>query len=327
MPRPVFLGEPYVRAIVFDNGLALRRDYPEPKRTAGESIVKVLTAGICGTDLELTRGYMAWRGVLGHEFVGRVVESENRDLLGCRVVGSINAACRRCRFCAQGLGRHCPNRTVLGILGRDGAFADLLALPDENLHPVPEAVPDELAVFTEPVAAAYEILEQKAIPRNHRILVLGDGRLGAIVAMVMAAEDYDVVVAGHYRGKLAALSALGLTARPESELTGGYDVVVDCTGTSAGLSRALEMVRPRGTVVLKSTAADGANLNLAPAVVNEVTMLGSRCGRMGPALDALAAGRVDPRPLVSDVFPLDDGRAAFEAAGKAPNFKILLKIS
>jgi threonine dehydrogenase-like Zn-dependent dehydrogenase len=316
-----------MRAIVLDNGLAFRSDYPPPARPPGESIVRVLTAGICGTDLELARGYMGWKGVLGHEFVGEVVESETSGLVGRRVVGGINAACRRCRLCAQGLERHCPNRTVLGILGRDGAFADLLALPDGNLYPVPDSVPDELAVFTEPVAAAYEILEQTAIPRNYRVLVLGDGRLGAVAAMVLAAEDYHVTVGGHHREKLAAISALGLAAQPEAELDGGYDVVIDCTGSGAGLLRALELVRPRGTIVLKSTAAAGANLNLAPAVVNEINILGSRCGRMSPALDALAAGRLDPRPLISGIFPLDDGLQALEAAGKTSNLKILIKVS
>ncbi len=316
-----------MRAIVVDNGLVFRRDYPRPAPTPGESIVRVLTAGVCGTDLELARGYMGWQGVLGHEFVGEVVESDTCGLAGRRVVGEINAACGRCRLCAQGLERHCPNRTVLGILGRDGAFADFLTLPDKNLHPVPGSVPDELAVFTEPVAAAYEILEQRKFPRNYRILVLGDGRLGALAAMVLAAEDYDVTVGGRHREKLAALAALGLSTQLEAAVEGGYDVVIDCTGSGAGLLRALELVRPRGTVVLKSTAAAGANLNLARAVVNEITMLGSRCGRMGPALDALAAGRLDPRPLISAVFPLDDGLAALEAAGKASNFKILLKVS
>lgn len=299
-----------MRAIVIDNGLVFRRDYARPTRVPGESIVRVLTVGICGTDLELARGYMGSQGVLGHE-----------------LVGEINAACGRCRFCAQGLGRHCPDRTVLGILGRDGAFADLLALPDRNLHPVPDSVPDDMAVFTEPVAAAYEILEQRQFPRDDRFLVLGDGRLGAIVAMVLAAQDYDVTVGGRHRQKLATLAALGLSTATEAEIGGGYHVVVDCTGSGAGLLRALEMVRPRGTVMLKSTAAAGANLNLAPAVVNEITMIGSRCGQMGPALDALAAGKLDPRPPISAVFPLDDGLAALEATGKTSNFKVLLKVS
>ncbi len=315
-----------MRAIVIDNGVTLRADYPEPKPSPGESIVRVRMAGICGTDLELARGYMAYRGVPGHEFVGEVVHGGDKSLIGRRVVGGINAACGRCRMCARGLGRHCPNRTVLGILNRDGVFADLFALPDENLHAVPDSVPDDLAVFTEPIAAAYEVLEQWKIPRNYRILVLGDGRLGGIVAIVLAAEDYDVTVGGHHREKLTALADLGLTARDERELEGGYDVVVDCTGSNAGFSRALELVRPRGTIVLKSTAAAGANLNLAPVVINEITVMGSRCGRMEPALDALRQGKVDPRPLISAVFPLDDGIAALKTANTAPNFKILLKV-
>lgn len=315
-----------MRAIVVDNGVGLRTNYPEPKQSPGESIVRVRMAGICGTDLELARGYMAYRGVPGHEFVGEVVQGVDKSLIGQRVVGGINAACGRCRMCARGLGRHCPNRTVLGILNRDGVFADLFALPDENLHVVPDSVPDDLAVFTEPVAAAYEVLEQWKIPRNYRILVLGDGRLGGVVAMVMAAEDYDVTVGGHHQEKLTALAELGLTTVDERELDGGYDVVVDCTGSNAGFSRALELVRPRGTIVLKSTAAAGANLNLAPVVINEITVMGSRCGRMEPALEALRGGKVDPRPLISAVFPFDDGLAALKTADAAPNFKILLKV-
>lgn len=313
-----------MRAIVIDNGVSLRHDYPEPANMPGESIVRVRIAGICGTDLELAKGYMGFRGIPGHEFVGEVVETADSALRGRRVVGEINAACGACRACAEGLGRHCPNRTVLGILGRDGAFADYLRLPDRNLVPVPESIPDELAVFIEPLAAAYEIFEQIRIARNHRVLVLGDGRLGALVAMALKAEGYDVVVGGHHPEKA---QRLGLAVRHEIDLNDRYDVVVDCTGSTKGFTRALELVRPRGTLVLKSTAAASADLNLAPVVINEITVLGSRCGRFAPALDAMASGKIDPRALISATLPLDDGLQALDEAAKSSNFKVLLKVS
>jgi threonine dehydrogenase-like Zn-dependent dehydrogenase len=313
-----------MRAIVIDKGVSLRRDYREPANTPGESIVRVRMAGICGTDLELAKGYMGYRGVPGHEFVGEVVETSNSALRGRRVVGEINAACGECRACAEALGRHCPNRTVLGILGRDGAFADYLRLPERNLISVPDSIPDELAVFVEPLAAAYEILEQIRIPRNRSVLVLGDGRLGALVAMTLKAEGYDIVVGGHHPEKA---QALGLVIEHESDLNDRYDVVIDCTGSSRGFTRALELVRPRGTLILKSTAAGSADLNLAPVVINEITVLGSRCGRFAPALNALASGKIDPRPLISATLALDDGLHGLDEAAKSSNFKVLLKVS
>ena len=313
-----------MRAIVIDNGVSLRRDYPEPAPRTGESIVRVRLAGICGTDLELEKGYMGFRGVPGHEFVGEVVESDNSSMLRRRVVGEINAGCGACHSCAEGLARHCPNRTVLGILGRDGAFADCLRLPDRNLILLPDSIPDEMAVFVEPLAAAYEIFEQIKIPHNHPVLVLGDGRLGILVAMTMRAEGYDVDVAGHHRERARPL---GFDVKREREVNDRYEVAVDCTGSIRGFSRALELVRPRGTLILKSTAAASADLNLAPVVINEITVLGSRCGRFAPAIDALASGKIDPRPLISATLSLDDGPHALDEAAKSSNFKILLKVS
>jgi alcohol dehydrogenase len=313
-----------MRAIVIDNGTSLRRDYPEPAPVAGESIVRVRMAGICGTDLELAKGYMGYRGVPGHEFVGEVIDTANPALRGRRVVGEINAACGACRDCADGLGRHCAHRTVLGILGRDGAFADYLRLPECNLIAIPDSISDELAVFVEPVAAAYEIFEQIKIAKNQRILILGDGRLGTIVAMAMKAEGHDVVIGGHHPQRA---ERLGIVVENERELNDRFDVVVDCTGTSSGFSRALELVRPRGAVILKSTAAASAALNLAPIVINEITVLGSRCGRFAPAIGALASGKIDPRPLISASFSLNDGLRAIEQAAQPSNFKILLKVS
>jgi len=314
-----------MRALLLDRQPILRGDYPDPTPAPGESIVRVRMAGICGTDLELARGYMSYRGVPGHEFVGEVVDTGAGALAGRRMVGEINAACGRCAWCLDGLGRHCPDRTVLGIAGRDGAFAEYLRLPDENLIALPDSVSDEVGVFVEPVAAIYEIFEQTRLRRDHQIAVLGDGRLGALAAIVLRAEGYAPVLAGHHREKLDRLTALGLEVQLEDSLDAGFDVVVDCTGQSAGLNRALALVRPRGTVILKSTAAAGATLNLAQAVINEITIVGSRCGPFAPAITALASGKVDPRPLVSGIFALEDAQAAFAAAGRSPNFKVLLK--
>ncbi|HZC46517.1 MAG TPA: alcohol dehydrogenase catalytic domain-containing protein, partial [Candidatus Acidoferrum sp.] len=313
------------RALVFDHQLEFRSDYPDPVAKPGESIVHVSVAGICGTDLEIARGYMQYRGVPGHEFAGRVVESQNASLRGKRVVGEINAGCGRCATCAAGLSRHCPNRTVLGILGRDGAFAEFLRLPDANLIPIPDSMPDEVAAFVEPLAAAYEIFEQVHLARNEAIVVLGDGRLGAIVALALKGEKYLPIVAGHHPEKLARLTNLGLQTAEESTLLEKFDVTIDCTGNEYGFRRAVELVRPRGKIILKSTAAAAAEINFAPIVVNEITVIGSRCGRFQPALDALAAGKIDPRPLIDETFALNEGIAAFEAAKNPLNFKILLR--
>ncbi|HKV56591.1 MAG TPA: alcohol dehydrogenase catalytic domain-containing protein, partial [Candidatus Binataceae bacterium] len=301
-------------------------DWPAPSPRLGESLIRVRMAGICGTDLELARGYMGYRGVPGHEFVGEVVESETTAIIGSRVAGEINAGCRDCEPCLAGLQRHCANRTVLGILGRDGAFADFLTLPDENLVALPDAIPDELAVFVEPVAAAYEIFEQTHLSRNERILVLGDGRLGALVGLALWAEAYTPVVGGHHADKLELLAALGLQTVLDEHLEPAFDTIIDCTGNPDGFRRALELVRPRGRIILKSTAASAGELNLAPIVINEVTIVGSRCGRFAPAVEAIASGKIDPRPLISAMYPLSDALAAFEAARDPQNFKVLLKI-
>src|ERR1039458_4912586 len=265
-----------MRALVFDRNLEFRSDYPDPVAAPDESIVRVGVAGICGTDLEIARGYMQYRGVPGHEFAGRVIESKNASLAGRRVVGEINAGCA---MCASGLARHCPNRTVLGILGRDGAFAEFLRLPDANLIPIPDSIPDEVAIFTEPVAAAYEIFEQVHLSRNQTIAVIGDGRLGAIVALALKGEKYQPLLAGHHREKLARLAELGLETAEESSVRDKFEVVIDCSGSGSGFRRAVELARPRGKVILKSTAAAAAEINLAPIVVNEITVIGSRCGR------------------------------------------------
>jgi threonine dehydrogenase-like Zn-dependent dehydrogenase len=316
-----------MRALVVDPNLTFQSHYPDPAPTARETIVRVSLAGICGTDLELMRGYMGYQGIPGHEFVGRVTDTNDPNLRGQRVVGEISAACGGCSYCRSGLARHCPERTVLGIVGRDGAFAEYLRLPNENLLPVPDSIPDETAVFTEPLAAVYEIFEQLHLARDRTIVVLGGGRLGALTALALKRESYMTIVAGHHPEKLDRLGSLGLSTSLEQDLKERFDYVVDCTGHGDGLRRATELVKPRGTIILKSTAAAGAALNLAPLVINEITVVGSRCGRFAPALAALASGRLDPRPLIDGTFPLEEGAAAMEAAAKSLNFKILLKPS
>ena len=227
----------------------------------------------------------------GHEFVGEVVDTRPAALAGRRVVGEINAGCGRCALCLDGLGRHCPNRTVLGIVGRDGAFAEYLRLPDENLIALPDSIFRRARRLRRASRRDLRDLRADQLRRDHRIAVLGDGRLGALAAIVLRAEDYAAVLAGHHRDKLDRLAALGLEAQLEDQLEPGFDVVIDCTGNSAGLNRALALVRPRGMVILKSTAAAGASLNLAKAVVNEITIVGSRCGRFAPAIAAIASGK------------------------------------
>jgi len=307
--------------------VALRDDYPMPNPRRGESLVRVRLAGICGTDLEMTRGYMGFNGIPGHEFVGEVVSTTTSALAGRRVVGEINAACGDCDFCRANMGRHCPKRSVLGILGRGGAFGEYLCLPDRNLIPVPDAVADEAAVFTEPLAAAFEIFEQTTIEPGEQVAILGDGRLGAIVALAMKARGLSPIVGGHHEDKMKRLAGAGIAAQPEDRLRTGFDVVVDCTGSAKGLARALELVRPRGKLILKTTVAGSAGVNLAPIVINEIQVLGSRCGRFRPALDALRSGAIDPRPLISGIYPLEEGLPALARASEKSKFKILLKAS
>lgn len=316
-----------MRALTLSRSLQFRRDYPDPAAAPGESLVKVGLAGICGTDLELARGYLGFAGIPGHEFVGIVVESTEHSLVGERVVGEINAGCGHCEQCAVGLERHCPHRTVLGILGRDGSFAQYLRLPDENLIRVPDEIEDEAAVFAEPIAAAYEIFEQVDLQRSHSILILGDGRLATLVALAMKAEGYAPTIGGHHREKLSRLNNLGFETRAESDLRGQFDIVVDCTGASAGFARAIELTQPRGTVILKSTVAGEASLNLAAVVINEIKVVGSRCGRLRTAIAALASRKIDPKPLVSQIYPLAEWREAFAAAGSPSSLKILLRPS
>lgn len=311
-----------MRALRWDGShLTVARAAREPTPGPGDALVRVHLAGICRTDLEITRGYLGFRGTPGHEWVGHVEAAPDPTLAGARVVGEINLACGACPACAAGLGRHCPARRVLGIAGADGAFAERLVVPAANLHRVPGAVPDRDAVFTEPLAAAFEILEQCPQVAGTRAVVLGDGKLGLLVAQVLGAAGAGVTVCGRHAANLVRARALGLAT---GEPAGGADLVVDATGSPAGLAAALALVRPRGTVVLKTTVAAEHRIDLAPAVINEVTVLGSRCGPFAPALAALAAGRVSVAPLVEAVYPLDEGVAAFARAATPGTLKVLI---
>jgi threonine dehydrogenase-like Zn-dependent dehydrogenase len=314
-----------VRAIAFAGGRAVVVERPDPVPAPGEAVVRVRLAGICGTDLEIARGYMGFAGIPGHEFVGVVESSPDPAWVGRRVVGEINAACGRCETCARGLGRHCPSRTVLGILGRDGAFAERLRLPLANLREVPAAVPDEAAVFCEPLAAAWEVLEQVVVPAGSRTAVLGAGRLGQLCARVLARAGAPPLVLGRSEGKLALARAAGLeAARADAAIERGFDLVIEATGSPQGLARALALVRPRGTIVLKSTYHGSAPIALAPVVIDEITIVGSRCGRFEPALAHLAADPALVAGLRTACFALDDAASAFALASDRASMKVLL---
>ena len=309
-----------------DRRLRRRPDAPEPSVPEGEALVRVLRAGICGTDLELARGYYPFSGIPGHEFVGRVEQAPGHaEWVGRRVAGEINASCGRCAACVAGRRTHCENRTVLGIKGRNGAFAERLALPVGNLHAVPDALPDEAAVFVEPVAAALQVQEQVRVGRNDRVVVVGDGRLGNLIAQTLALTGCDLLVIGRHPDKLALLEARGIRVGSRADLRPRQaDIAVECTGNADGLALAREAVRARGAIVLKSTYRGAVTLELSPFVVDEVTLVGSRCGPFAPALDLLASGRVDVAPLVHARYPLSDGVAAFEHAARPGVLKVLL---
>ena len=324
--------------------LSLRTGYPRPSskiedggsRMVGatgsrppspKALVRVHLAGICATDLQIFKGYMGFKGVPGHEFVGTVSDGPE-DILGKRVVGEINFGCGDCEACHRDLSRHCPNRTVMGILNADGAFAEFVAAPAGNLHPVPEMISDEEAVFSEPLAAAFEILTQIQLNPGDDVLVLGDGKLGNLCAQALRLSGAKVTVLGKHADKLALIKRAGVRTILLSDWQPRlFDVVVEATGSAAGLDLALGAVRPRGTLVLKSTVAGSHAVSLAPVVINEINLLGSRCGPFPDALDALAGKQVSVTPLIDKIYPLSDGLAAIAHAATRGSRKILLRPS
>lgn len=319
-----------MRAVVFDNGLKLDKNYAKPSPQKGEALIKVNTIGICNTDYEITKGYMGYKGVLGHEFTGVVEEinADDKSLLNKRVVGEINCGCGECEWCHQGLERHCPNRSTLGIWQREGCFAEYVCLPVKNLLEIPENVTDEEAVFTEPLAAALEILEQIHIPPYKKVVVLGDGKLGLMIALALNAAGLDLVLIGKHENKLEIAKNQGVKTKllSDVEIKKEYDFVVEATGSISGFETSLALTKPRGTLILKSTIAASKEFNFAPVVVDEITIVGSRCGQFAPALRLLESGRIDVKPLISDIFELDESIAAFERNKEKSSIKVIVKV-
>ena len=319
-------GRARMKALVF-NGKPRVAEVPMPRARAGEALIRVLSAGICQTDLEILKGYMGFTGILGHEFVGLVHESSNEHLIGKRVVGEINCVCHQCEYCRLEMPHHCMNRTVLGIAGRDGAFAEFVALPEENLHIVPQSIRDDVAVFAEPTAAAFRILEQITLSPDDRVIILGDGKLSALIAQVLWSHTKNLICVGKHRWKMQLLNELHIaTVHINDPIERGADVVIDATGSHEGFARALELVRPEGIVVLKTTSTHPTAVDLSVPVVNEVRVIGSRCGPFRPALEALAMGTVEVRPMVTETYKLDDALQALERATEQDVMKVLLHL-
>lgn len=307
-----------MKALVFDGRLLMHEDYPLPQPPPGEVRVRVRRAGICNTDIEITKGYMRYHGVLGHEFVGELSD-------GTRVVGEINAYDGRCDRCQRGDVTHCRNRSVLGILRRDGSMAEYLTLPERNLHRVPERVSDAQAVFVEPLAAALEITERVHVRPSDRVIVLGDGKLGLLVAQVLQLTGCQLTVLGHHARKLAIVQRRGIaTADQPDKLSDGVDVAIDCSGHASGFELARRLLRPRGTLVLKSTFHGTQELAFAPLVVDEISIVGSRCGPFAPALRLLEQGLIDVDALLDAEYPLDRGLEAFAQAMTPGTLKVQL---
>lgn len=315
-----------MRALVLDGALRWVEDHPLPELLPGAALIQVRVAGICNTDLELLRGYAQFQGIPGHEFVGDVVRAPDApEWEGRRVVGEINLACGRCRMCRAGHTSHCLERKTLGICDHDGAFAEYLALPVRNLHVVPDALPDDVAVFAEPLAAACEIPERIHIRPTDRVVVVGDGKLGLLCAQVLSLTGCDLVLLGHHPEKLDIVGRLGVcTALSAETVAAGVDVVVEATGHPEGYVVARQLLRPRGTLVLKSTYRGSLNVNHAADVVDEVTLIGSRCGPFAPALRLLEREVVDVQPLIHARYAFADALAAFEHAARPGALKILL---
>jgi threonine dehydrogenase-like Zn-dependent dehydrogenase len=316
-----------VIAIHLQGGDVEIRKSSTPKRPKGYALLRLRLAGICNTDLELQRGYYGFRGRPGHEFVADVVAADSAECVGKRVVGEINLACQKCDWCRRGLQRHCPHRTVLGIVKHPGAFAQFLTLPEKNLHLVPRAMRDERAVFTEPVAAACEILDQVKIPKETEVAVLGDGKLGLLISQTLAAHRAKVHQFGRHREKLRIAERAGVTGEVVRRFlpVSRYGVVVDATGSSSGLEQAIRMTQPRGTVVCKSTVHDEVPIDMAPVIVNEISLVGSRCGRFEPALRLLATQKIHTDEMIDSRFPLSRGDAAFARAAERGALKVLLE--
>ena len=315
-----------MKATFFDGKqMILDENYPDPN--FNETLVRVSLAGICGTDLEILDGYMEYNGILGHEFVGIVEKSNNPNLIGKRVVGEINAGCGKCDSCIKGLERHCPTRTVLGILKRNGAFAEFISLPEKNLHVIPDSITDEQAVFVEPLAAAFEINEQVSMRPEWNVAVVGDGRLAQLIIQVIKLTCSNITCFGKHENKLEGLVQSGIKIKlgigsTDQQL---FDLVVEATGSNSGFTDTMKLVKPRGTVVLKSTIASRENLDLTPTIINEITLIGSRCGLFKPAIDALASRTILVDSMIDSTFSLEKFEDAIIHAKKPNTLKVFLK--
>ena len=315
-----------MRALRYDGKkLSFIANYPKPD--SDEALVRISLAGICGTDLEILQGYMSYEGILGHEFVGVVEESKNPEMVGKRVVGEINVGCQNCEFCKNGMERHCPNRTVLGILNRDGAFAEYLSLPEKNLHVLPDSISDKQAVFIEPIAAAFEIKEQISLNPDWKVAIVGDGRLSQLITSVLKTVCSSITCFGRHETKLVRLQKMGVRTKIgiHKDQQHSFDLVVEATGSTSGFLDSMNLVKPKGKVILKSTIASKENLDLTPAVVNEITLVGSRCGPFSPAINALATGLISVDGLIDSEFPLEKFQEAFSRAKDSNALKIVLK--
>ncbi|MBW1918527.1 MAG: alcohol dehydrogenase catalytic domain-containing protein [Deltaproteobacteria bacterium] len=327
-----------MQALRFDGQLRLVQ-VPRPQPQAGEALIRVRLVGLCQTDVEITGGYKQFQGILGHEFVGRVEAASDPAWIGQRVVGEINIGCGQCLLCQRGQSKHCQQRTVLGISGRDGALAEYLTLPLANLHQVPDSVPDAVAVFTEPLAAALEILVQVPISPTSKVLIVGDGKLGLLSALALRLTGAELHLVGRHPEKMALVAALGVITHKADHFVGeegsgpgrifppDFDLVVECSGAPAGWHTALAAVRPQGSIVAKSTYQQTLEFNPTLLVVPEVTVIGSRCGPFAPALRLLANGLVNPRPLISRTFPLAQAREALEYAQQPEVLKVLVEVT
>ena len=315
-----------MNAVWLENNKIDLRDVPQP-REPNEALIKIRKAGICSTDLELVKGYYPYTGILGHEFVGEVVEAEDVSWIGQRVVGEINVVCNECEQCLNGRSTHCENRTVLGIVNRDGTFAEFTMLPIANLHRVPDSVPDEMAVFTEPLAAALEIQDQINIKSTDRVLLIGAGRLGQLIAQTLTLTGCDLCVVARHAYQQVLLEARGIRIISEEKIQPWrWDVVVEATGSPSGFALARKAIRPRGTLVMKSTYKGEMSVNFSSIVVDEINIIGSRCGPFEPALRLMESRQVDPTVLIMNEFKLDHALKAFERAGEPGVLKVLVEI-
>jgi len=316
-----------MRALVFDKTLRFTTDYPKPAPLEDEALVSVKYAGICATDREIRRGYMDFSGVPGHEFAGVVEGASDKALMGARVTGSINIGCKACPACASNLENHCPNRRVLGILNKDGAFAEYLTLPVKNIFILPDNVTFKEGVFVEPLAAAFEIIRQVRVSSEMKVAVLGDGKLGLLAALVLQRTGCALTLVGRHSDRLMAFNEKGMAVSHGIKgLAREFDITVECTGSAVGLTEAISITRPRGTVVLKSTITSRSGDMLNQVVIDEITLMGSRCGPFEPAIKAIAHGDIDVRPFISGVFSLEEGARAMDESEKTTALKVLLRV-